>query len=828
MTHVDPPDGPLWKSDANAVLNRGKMCRRLDLKTEIGHALAMEIIRTADVVVENFRPGVMKRLGLGPDECKAVNPSVIYISLPGYASTDPEMAELRAFEGCILAGSGAFSDMGLNRVLRGIDASYSPLLQASTYSAVLGGVAVSLAIYNRDRNGVGDVIEVPLMSGLMDGLVYNSLDIAANPERYKCLREREIERRQDEGLPMHLSYDAITHLLDPFYCTYFCRDDRPFYVVAPCHAIHQRRVLQVLGIWEEMLAAGLPEGDTYADSDQWPENCVLGTYPISSPKYISLLKKGMAAAFKLRDAKEWDSIFGSMKIPGAATRTSQEWMHTDHAQASGLIIKTYDPEYGEMLQSGPVAWLQRATVPSSEAQRASARVIGMGADQRASTTQNWLSGLKVVDMANVIAGPYIGGVLARFGAEVIKVDPNKPTYDALVAVLMGVPPNRGKRSLLADLKSASGREILARLVRWADVVIVNQVPSQLRMLGVDEASLKRINPNVIMCLFTAFGGPGWGSKSDHVGYDDLVQAGTGVMARFGGGLDTPEEHAHLGTIDVVSGFSGALAVCLALVKRRRTGRCDIANSSLAANGQLIQIQFMIDYKGKVPVKEPSGPLAKGENALYRWYEGGDEWFFLAVPNVQERHGALNSIHNALTALHDEGSKPSDPASMAAKSDEELGVYLNAAFRRHPTDTVVLELRKAGVSVQRRGTMAKRRIDNVTDAKVFSLNPELSTNGRTFQFVSQKDHPIGSEVTIFAPCSIRSTSTAVHLKSPAPKYGEHSRQILLELGYTPTEVDTLVASGIVKTEWSQRYLPVGDPWSKQVHEYNDYVQACAKL
>jgi crotonobetainyl-CoA:carnitine CoA-transferase CaiB-like acyl-CoA transferase len=113
---------------------------------------------------------------------------------------------------------------------------------------------------------------------------------------------------------------------------------------------------------------------------------------------------------------------------------------------------------------------------------------------------------------------------------------------------------------------------------------------------VDEASLKQMNPNVILSLFTAFGGPGWGPKSDHIGYDDLVQAHTGIMARFGGGLRSPEEHAHLGTIDVVSGFSGALAVCYALLKRRRTGQCDRACSSLAANGQLIQTQYVFSLQ----------------------------------------------------------------------------------------------------------------------------------------------------------------------------------------------------------------------------------------
>ena len=477
VTHIDPPGGPLWETPTNAVLNRGKTCVRLDLKTKSGVSNALTLIRDADVVVSNFRPGVMERLGLGPDDCKAVNPNLIYIALPGFASTDNELKDLRAFEGMMLAGAGVFSDMGLNRVLRGVNPSYSPLALASCYSSVMASIAVSLALYNRDRNGLGDVIEVPLTSGLMDGLVYNSIDIAELPERYKCVREREIERRQEENLPMNLSYDAITHMLDPFYCTYFCRDNRPLYLVAPCHAIHQQRVLEALGIWDEMVAAGLPQGDTYLHSDEWPENAVLGTYPISSPKWIQLLKTRMNQAFKVHTAKEWERIFGAMKIPGTCTNTTTEWVESEHAQSSQLMRRVHDPEYGDMLQAGPSSWLRRSTVPSTPAQREAARNIGMDDQARASTTQSWLHGVKVVDLCNVIAGPYIGGVLARFGADVIKVDPNEPTYDALVAVMMGVPPNRSKRSLLADLKSAPGKEILRRLIEWADVVLVNQVPA---------------------------------------------------------------------------------------------------------------------------------------------------------------------------------------------------------------------------------------------------------------------------------------------------------------------------------------------------------------
>lgn len=128
------------------------------------------------------------------------------------------------------------------------------------------------------------------------------------------------------------------------------------------------------------------------------------------------------------------------------------------------------------------------------------------------------------------------------------------------------------------------------------------------------------NP-VIMSHFDAFGGPHWGPRSDAVGYDDLVQAATGIMVRFGGSLKTPAEHAHLGTVDVVSGFSGCLSTCLSVFKRLRTGVCDVARTSLASNAQLIQTPYMNDWVGKDPAlvnNEPAGPYAVGENWLYRW------------------------------------------------------------------------------------------------------------------------------------------------------------------------------------------------------------------
>ena len=104
---VDPPGGPRWKTPANATWNRGKRSIVLDLKREPGLATAQALIQTADVVVENFRPGVMDRLGLGPADMTRANPRLVYCSLPGFASDDPR-ADVPAYEGIVGAAAATY------------------------------------------------------------------------------------------------------------------------------------------------------------------------------------------------------------------------------------------------------------------------------------------------------------------------------------------------------------------------------------------------------------------------------------------------------------------------------------------------------------------------------------------------------------------------------------------------------------------------------------------------------------------------------------------------------------------------------------------------
>src|SRR5210317_1738446 len=143
VIHIDPPGGSLWDNPANAVLNRNKLSVEIDLKTEEGLANAHSLIAQADIVIEGFRNGVMSRLGIDFQQLRETRPELITLSIPGFASNDGLRAQWRAFESVVAAQSGVFTDMGLNRVLMGINPSFSPLPLASAYGTMLAASAAA-------------------------------------------------------------------------------------------------------------------------------------------------------------------------------------------------------------------------------------------------------------------------------------------------------------------------------------------------------------------------------------------------------------------------------------------------------------------------------------------------------------------------------------------------------------------------------------------------------------------------------------------------------------------------------------------------------------
>ena len=792
VIRVDPPGGPRFRSPATDMLSRGKQALELDLKSEDGRADIAALVARADVVIDNFRPGVMARLGLAPEQLQAISPGIVSLSLPGFASTDPELADLAAWEAIIAARTGQFTDMGLNRRLMGINPSFTPLALASAYGAAFGAMSVLFALAARERNG-GEHIEVPLAAALFEGLVYNCEQIEDYPERYKSPREVELERRDREGLPCDLDFAALSEFLDPFYRTYTCADGRGFYVVSGSIATHPARVLKTLGL--DDLLATLPDFSAYLDTADWPDSWTLRNYPVGAQDR-GRIAEAMKAAFLTRPSSDWEELFGAAKAPATAQRTTQEWLADPHALASGLILEVDDLRHGRMRQMGNVAWLaedsgamRKEAGPTGDDEREALEAI-LAEPPRACAPATgsglWLEGMKVLDLTNVIAGPTVGSTLARFGAQVTLVQPVTPSVDPWNAVVFGLQAQRGKESVLLDLSTSDGREVLGRLLSEADVVTMNGTDAQRDNLGLSPERLAEIDPRLILVQLDAFGGPRRGPKSDHLGYDDLAQAATGVMLRFGGGMATPEEHAHFGTIDVLTGFCAAVALGAALERLRRTGRGGIARASLAAAGNLIQAQFMYDFEGREPFDEPSGRDARGWGAFYHCYEAADGWMFFAAPS--ERHEAVAEV--------------AELSDLAACDEADLSAELAARFRTKPCDHWQRAFSGTSSTVVPLASLHATR-----DAALQRESTgDIDISKATFRAVRHDRHPMGRWVDLVAPNAVRPQGAPVRIPSAMEKYGASTRSVLARLGYGPEEIQSLIESGAAAESWSERYLP----------------------
>lgn len=743
-------------SEARRHLSAGKSIAYLDLTTSAGRHRASALIADAHVVIENFGPGVAARLGIDAEACRRINPNVLHLSLPGFMPGDTIHEQTPAFESILLASAGALCDMGLNRVLLGVDASYTPLLLASVYGSVHAAFAVVCALFAGRR---GESITVPLASALSETMVHNSITFPKD-ETYMNPRARRVHRGN-----YPIDGATLDTLFDPFFRLYDCACGRKFYLVCPSHRRHQRDAIRILEVQD---AVGMSdEGDIFAD-DVVTSGLGKGSMSEEDAKRVYPI---LRSAFLRRTADDWEFAFGIQGVPGCKVRTTEEWKVSSHVRDAGLIA-----EDGRLSNIG---WLEEPAFPSppSSLQDHLPLASATGFPEAHSGGDDApLFGIRVVDMSNVIAAPTIGTMLARMGATVVKVDPVAPTYAPDVSVIYGLATNIGKESVLLDSRSADGRALLERLLIGADVLIVNCNQACLHRMRLSRDELAHINPRLILARFDAWSGPnaGDGIMSEYNGYDDCVQAAIGIMARFGGSVDTPEEHAHIGTIDVVAGVSGALAVAVALIERRRRGMIYTARSSLAAVGQYLQLPFMFSMTTTSRSSLGYGIHCVGETEAFRILRVRDGWLMVVGDFFED---GVDKVLRRLST-HTPHRSLDDLASLTmAQARAQLAVA------RIPHGIVQ--------SIPR----LRRR---------YTVDCFVSDAPLTFQFLLQQHHPVGGVLCIVAPVGIRMRGYPTFVPSAlyAPKYGSHTNVVLQRLGLA----SVLFHDGAISHAWSKKYIP----------------------
>jgi crotonobetainyl-CoA:carnitine CoA-transferase CaiB-like acyl-CoA transferase len=341
----------------------------------------------------------------------------------------------------------------------------------------------------------------------------------------------------------------------------------------------------------------------------------------------------------------------------------------------------------------------------------------------------------------------------------------------------------GKRSGLLDINKPEGREAFERLVRTVDVVVINAPQRQMIPLGLDHDSLQAIHPGVVFCRLDCFGGPATGPKTNYIGYDDIIQANSGIMSRFGG-LDTPEEHAHLGTLDVNCGFAGGLSMAVALYHRLKTGVTSRARTSLSAVTNLAQLPFCFDYVGLKPFNEPSGRAAMGEHALSQFYKTRDDWIFIDASASE-----LETLEKKVPGL----------GGITVTSD--IQIFLTTAFQQASTQEWVRRFIKADIAAAQ-----PLSIENLRAQYSRKADGKVGTELGSFAFSIYPDHPSGHCLTQIDHYSIRPHRASIRAITPTERHGHSTREILKSVAYTDPEIDAMIHSKVASVGWSKEHLP----------------------
>ncbi|MBO0692976.1 MAG: CoA transferase, partial [Acidimicrobiaceae bacterium] len=666
VIHVDPPGGPRLDGPADAFLNRNKRRVILDLASPVGRDAAARLIGSADVVIENFRPGVMDRLGLGPDAMTSANPGLVYCSLPGFSAEDPR-AGMRAWEG-VLQAATANSIPRRGEEPPGWDWSrptYTALPLPSSFAAYLGATSIVMALIARWRTGRGQRVEVPLFDAMFTLVGHNGAFRAAHGASLPS--------------PIHGRGAGCFRCADGRYVQ--------FDTSSPRHLTWFAREAGVTGAW----GPGL-----------------LDLIESRKPDVNEKLHAHLAELFLTRPAEEWEAIGNRAGAAIGMVRTPQEWIKTDQARAIGAVTEIGDPVIGPMWMAGLPVQLSKAkaappaarhlpgedtTAVLSELETRSAPALPAG---REPDLAHPLAGVRVVDLCIALAGPTCGRLLSEFGADVIKI--NAPGGG------VGGYLNRGKRSLLVDLDSLEGQEVYWRLVEKADVVVENFSPSTSDRLGIGYAEVSARRPDIVYTSMSCYGRGGpW---TENRGWERQGQAVTGIMERTG----LPSVLGPYNIVDIGTGIMGTFATGLGLYHRLVTGSGQMVGASLVQTATYHQALFAFDYPGHVAT-EPRGYDALGEGPLDRYYPASDAWFYLAaqaedIPLLADLVGA----------------------ELVGLDGPELEKELEAAFRKDRAVAWVERLRAAGIAAHPNTTIGELMTGELARARGLSITQDVDGAG----------------------------------------------------------------------------------------------------
>ena len=391
-----------------------------------------------------------------------------------------------------------------------------------------------------------------------------------------------------------------------------------------------------------------------------------------------------------------------------------------------------------------------------------------------------LAGMKVIELAHIMAGPVCGLMLADMGADVIKVE--KPDGDDSRRF---VPPaiegesaaymmmNRNKRGVALNLKQPEAVEALHRLLEEADVVIENYRMGTMERLGLGYEALRAINPRLIYCEISGFGRTG--PYASRGGFDLIAQGMSGLMSITGEGPGRPPVKTGAPVSDITAGIIAAMGVSAAYARMLQTGQGQKVDTSLfeAAITQTYLQSAIAFATGVAP-----GPMGSAHplNAPYQAFQTADGWICVGAANQRNWLRFLEVI---------DAPELNDDPRFASNHDrirhlKELEDILNSHLRRETSAVWLDRMETAGLPA-----------GPVLDILEMQADPQAQARG----MIAEVDHPVAGAVrTLGHP--IRFSETPASIRYAAPLLGQHSREVLREAGYGADQIEAMLVSGAV--------------------------------
>jgi crotonobetainyl-CoA:carnitine CoA-transferase CaiB-like acyl-CoA transferase len=736
---VDPDAAP-FREGGFVVWDRGKECLALDLDQAATTAEAAdrfhELVRGADVLVEDFSPSAKQQRLVVTESLRQLNPRLVHCSITAYGKRGP-LKDEPAVEDLVLAWTGVLGGMpGFRPAPVHV---VHPL--PSVGAAILACLGIAAALLARESTGRGRAVETSLMAG---ALLYHP----------KVLGERLARH----VFQTHPSGSA------PFYSVYECADGD--WVQLGC--VHEGFIataallMGIADLIEEPRFQGGRGGKTPEDEAELPQ--------------------ALTRVIAGKTFAEWAAMFEQADVPFAPVRRTKDGLTDPQVLHNGMVTTLQDPALGRVVQMGvPIAFSEtpgqvrgpRQAISEADAVRLAA--VGGAPIQGASSEPDPppLAGVRILEITNLIAGPTGGRLLADLGADVIKLEPLGGDLSRPIGRTYFYNLNFNKRSISVDTSTEAGKAVVRRIAASADALLANLRPGAIQRMGIGSAS----HPELIEAHITGYG---WSGPYAHrPGIDPLSQALMGMEWAQGGFANAPVFPAQLAPTDYTTGALTAFGIVLALFARRRHGIVQRVDSNLLNGAILLSSAWFTQYAGK-PARSLADREQYGLHPFHRLYRLRDGWIYVVAEREQERRALLG-----VAGLDDTQHCRIDPGDEPHPNDQPVARALMAALAERSLPEVRTELARAGVPSAEA---------QPGDSELFLHDPHALANG----MVATGRHPRVGDLTV-AWQYIRFAETRPASIRPTPLLGEHTDEILNEVGYTGDDVLALHAAGVVKAE-----------------------------